>query len=195
MWSHVWDRTVLRADDGWAIVSIRGLHEPRIEPEVVLGLSAPLAPGADARTVLDAIEWIAAGFEIVHSVFPGWKFRAPDCTAALGLHARLVVGPPTPVEADMRDALAATLATFRVVLSRDGARVEEGCGANVLDSPAHALVHLNDVLASQPSSPPRAAGEMVTTGTLTDAWPVAPGETWTSDYGALPVRGLALTIA
>ena len=53
----------------------------------------------------------------------------------------------------MRDALAATLATFRVVLSRDGARVEEGCGANVLDSPAHALVHLNDVLASQPREP------------------------------------------
>jgi 2-keto-4-pentenoate hydratase len=195
MWSHVWDRTVVRADDGRAIVSIRGLHEPRIEPEVVLGLSAPLAAGVDARTALDSVAWIAAGFEIVHSVFPGWKFRAPDCTAAFGLHGRLVVGPPTPVEADMRDALAATLATFRVMLSRDGARVEEGCGANVLDSPAHALAFLHDVLAAQPASLPLAAGEMVSTGTLTDAWPVTPGETWTSDYGALPVRGLALTIA
>lgn len=195
MWSHVWDRTVTRTEDGRATVSIAGLHEPRIEPEVVLGLAGPLPPGAGARAALDAVAWIAAGFEIVHSVFPGWKFRAPDCTAAFGLHGKLVVGPPTPVEPDARDALAATLATFRVTLRRDGAFVEEGAGANVLDSPAHALVHLNDVLASQPSMPPLAAGELVSTGTLTDAWPVAPGETWTSDYGALPVRGLSLRIA
>ena len=33
------------------------------------------------------------------------------------------------------------------------------------------------------------------TGTVTDAWPVAQGEVWTSDYGTLPVRGLTLTIA
>ena len=33
--------------------------------------------------------------------------------------------------------------------------------------------------------PPLAAGELVTTGTVTDAWPVAPGDTWSSDYGAL----------
>ena len=73
--------------------------------------------------------------------------------------------------------------------------METGDGANVLDSPANALVHLREVLASQPLFPPLAAGEFVTTGTVTDAWPVATGETWTSDYGTLPVRGLTLTIA
>jgi hypothetical protein len=33
----------------------------------------------------------------------------------------------------------------------------------------------------------------VTTGTITDAWPVAAGETWSSDYGALGLEGLTLS--
>ena len=53
--------------------------------------------------------------------------------------------------------------------------VDSGVGANVLDGPAHALVHLRDVLASQPRFRRSRAGEIVTTGTLTDAWPVRAG--------------------
>jgi 2-oxo-3-hexenedioate decarboxylase len=195
MWSHVWDRTVAHAADGVASVDVTGLHEPRIEPEVVFGLGSPLPAEGGSRDVLNAVAWVAAGFEIVHSVFPGWKFRAPDCTAAFGLHARLVVGPRWPIGEDERDALAALLPAFSLALRRNGTVVETGVGANVLDSPANALVHLREVLASQPLFPPLAAGEFVTTGTVTDAWPVATGETWTSDYGTLPVRGLTLTIA
>ena len=194
MWSMVWDRTLVHAPGGAVSLDVAGLHEPRIEPEVVFGLAAPLPATGDARAVLDAVAWIAAGFEIVHSVFPGWKFKAPDCTAAFGLHGRLVVGPPTVLEPDQRDAMAAVLPTFKATLRRHGAVVDSGVGSNVLDGPAHALLHLRDVLASQPAFPPLAAGEIVTTGTLTDAWPVAAGDVWTSDYGVLPVRGLALTI-
>ena len=91
--------------------------------------------------------------------------------------------------------LAALLPAFSLTLRRNGSVVETGVGANVLDSPANALVHLREVLASQPLFPTLAAGEIVTTGTVTDAWPVAQGETWTSDYGTLPVRGLTLTMA
>lgn len=195
MWSHVWDRTVVHAPDGAASVGIAGLHEPRIEPEVVFGLAGPPPAEGGAREMLDAVAWIAAGFEIVHSVFPGWKFRAPDCTAAFGLHGKLVVGPRWTVGDDERDALAAQLPAFRLTLRRNGSVVETGVGANVLDSPANALAHLRDVLASQSLFPSLAAGEVVTTGTVTDAWPVAKGEVWSSDYGSLPVRGLTLTIA
>ena len=51
------------------------------------------------------------------------------------------------------------------------------------------------MLAGQPQFPPLAAGEIVTTGTLTDAWPVAPGEIWASDYGTLGLEGLTVTFA
>lgn len=194
MWSYVWDRTVTYAVDGAAALDVSRLHEPRIEPEVVFGLAAPLPERGNARAILDGVAWIAAGFEIVHSIFPGWRFRAPDCTAAFGLHGLLVVGERTPVGPEQRDLLDRLLPACRVALRKDGRVVDTGVGANVLDGPAHALAHLRDVLAAQPDSRPLAAGELVTTGTITDAWPVARGDTWTSDYGALPVRGLRLAI-
>jgi 2-oxo-3-hexenedioate decarboxylase len=192
MWSHVWDRTVTFSD-GTAALALDGLHEPRIEPEVVLKLAAAPPPRDDPDALLRSVEWIAAGFEIVQSVFPHWKFGAPDCTAAFGLHGALVVGTPVAVTDANRARLADILATFEVTLREDGRIVDNGSGANVLGSPLNALAHLRDVLASQPRFPQLAAGEIVTTGTLTDAWPVASGETWTSDYGELGIAGIALT--
>lgn len=194
MWSHVWEETLTHAVGDAASVDVSHLHEPRIEPEIVFGLSAPPDPRADAREMLEGVAWIAAGFEIVHSIFPGWRFRVPDCTAAFGLHGLLVVGTRIPVASGDRDRLAALLPSFLVTLRNGGRVVDSGAGANVLDGPLHALCHLRDVLAAQPESPPLAAGELVTTGTITDAWGVASGETWTSDYGELPVRGLRLEI-
>lgn len=194
MWSYVWDRTVTHAVDGAAALDVSRLHEPRIEPEVVFGLAAPLPTTGGAHAILDSVAWIAAGFEIVHSIFPGWRFRAPDCTAAFGLHGLLVVGTRMPVVPSDRERIAALLPAFEATLRKGDSQVDSGVGANVLDGPAHALAYLRDVLATQPASPPLAAGEIVTTGTITDAWPVASGETWTSDYGALPVRGLSLSI-
>ena len=36
------------------------------------------------------------------------------------------------------------------------------------------------------------AGEIVSTGTLTDAHPVAPGETWSTAFDGLPLPGLQI---
>ena len=41
--------------------------------------------------------------------------------------------------------------------------------------------HLIDILSLDEVNPPLAAGEIVTTGTLTRARPVAPGETWSTE--------------
>jgi len=192
MWAHVWRETVHHAADGHATLSLANSAAPRIEPEVVFGLRAAVPPDADAVAALRAVDWIAPGFEIVQSHFPGWKFSSPDCTAAFGLHRALVVGPRTRVDERDVPALAERLATFEVTLRRGETVVDRGVGSNVLDSPALALVHLAKVLADQPSMPPLAAGEFVTTGTITDAWPVAAGESWTSHYGHLGIAGLTL---
>jgi 2-oxo-3-hexenedioate decarboxylase len=193
MWAHVWDRTVHAAPQGRATLSLAPFVQPRIEPEVVFGLAGPISAAADAPGVMDSIEWIAPGFEIVQSHFPGWKFAAPDCTAALGLHAALVVGPRIVLSATNRAEFAQRLPVFELELRRGEAVVDRGVGANVLDSPAMALVHLAGVLARQPQFPALSEGEIVTTGTVTDAWPVAPGETWSSDYGALGLSGLTVS--
>jgi len=195
MWAHAWTRTVHRAPDAVATLPLAGLVQPRIEPEVVFGLKAPVPVTEDARAILAAVEWIAPGFEIVQSHFPDWKFTAADCTAAFGLHGALVVGPPLTIDEANRARIADLLPTFELRLRRGETLVDVGVGANVLGSPALALVHLARVLATQPEAPPLAAGEVITTGTVTDAWPVSAGETWTSDYGALGLRGLTLTFA
>lgn len=62
-----------------------------------------------------------------------------------------------------------------------------GRAENVLGGPLSALRHLVGLLANDPFNPPLAAGEIVSTGTLTKAMPVAPGEVWT----ATP-KGIAL---
>jgi 2-oxo-3-hexenedioate decarboxylase len=193
MAARVWSHTVTYATNDAARLSLDGFVQPRIEPEVVFGLAAPVVAGSDTRAVLAATQWIAPGFEIVQSHFPGWKFAAPDCTAAFGLHAALVVGTSLPLTAANRDAIEALMPVFRVTLRKSREIVDTGVGANVLGGPALALAHLANVLAQYPKLAPLAAGEIVTTGTITDAWPVARGETWTSDYGELPLRGLELS--
>ncbi len=195
MWAHVWAHSVQFAKDAHASLELRPFVQPRIEPEVVFRLKTALAPTSDPLAALRAVEWIAPGFEIVQCHFPEWKFAAADCTAAFGLHGALIVGPTIAVSDRNRDAVAAALPTFTLTLRRGRSVVERGVGANVLGGPAHALAHLSRVLGGQPQFPPLAAGEIVTTGTLTDAWPVAPRETWTSDYGTLGLRGLALSFS
>ena len=193
MWAHIWTRTVHFARDGKAALPLNGLVQPRIEPEVVFKLKGPVPLTDDAAAVLASVEWMAPGFEIVQSHFPNWKFTAADCAAAFGLHGALVVGAPLAVTDANRAALAAALPAFELTLSRGDTVIDRGVGANVLGSPALALAHLARLLADQPQSPKLAAGEIVTTGTVTDAWPVAAGEVWTSDYGVLGINGLALS--
>ena len=192
MWAPVWSHTVHFADHGAATLPLSGFVRPRIEPEVVLKLGAVPPASDDPRELIGAVEWIAAGFEIVQSVFPDWRFAAADCTAASGLHAALVVGTPLAVTAANREGIASRLSSFELTLARGGAGVDRGTGSNVLGGPLHALAHLGRVLAGLPSFAPLAVGEIVTTGTVTDAWPVKADETWQSHYGSLGIEGLRL---
>lgn len=191
MWGHVYDRTVIEANAGRATVSLAGLVQPRIEPEILFKLrSAPPRTSAP-EDLLEAIEWMAHSIEIVQCHHPGWKLKIADCTAANGLHGRLVVGDPIPVR-ELAD-LASRLPRLEVVLARQGVEVDRGIGANVLGSPLNALAFLVDVLARHPQAPSLAPGEIVSTGVLTDAHPVHPGETWSTAFSGLPLSGLEVS--
>lgn len=192
MWAPVWSHTVQFAKDDTATLPLAGFVQPRIEPEVVFKLGAAPRASDDPVSLIAAVEWIAAGFEIVHSVFPDWRFAAADCTAASGLHAALVVGTPVAMTAANRADFVSRLPIFELTLSRGSADVDRGVGSNVLDGPLSALAYLGKVLAGQPDFQPLAAGEIVTTGTVTDAWPVKCGETWRSHYGSLGLEGLSV---
>jgi 2-oxo-3-hexenedioate decarboxylase len=54
------------------------------------------------------------------------------------------------------------------------------------------LRHLVDTLACDQLNPPLAAGEIVTTGTLTRAFPVAAGQTWTTELTGVALGGVSV---
>jgi 2-oxo-3-hexenedioate decarboxylase len=193
MWAHVWDRTVVDEPGGQVAVDLTPFVQPRIEPEVVFGLRGPVPVTDDPCEVLAAVEWMAPGFEIVQCHYPDWRFTLPDCTASFALHARLVVGRRVVIDQSDRKRLAAVLASFEATLTRDGLVIDRGVGSNVLGSPALALAHLAEVLDRRPEWPALTAGELITTGTITDAAPLEPGHTWTSSYGELGLEGLTIT--
>ena len=189
MWGYVYDHTVHDLADLGGRFSLAGLAEPRIEPEIVFRLAAAPMPGMDERALLGCIDEVAHGFEIVQSIYPGWAFTAPDAVAAFGLHGALLLGPwhsATANEEEWKQALS----TFTVDLLRNGEVVGQGHAANVLGGPLTALRHLVDLLARDPVNPPLAAGEIVTTGTLTRVPPVAPGEMWSTALTDVALEGI-----
>ena len=188
IWGYVYDSTVRDLEHEPLEVSLGGLAEPRIEPEIVFGLAAPPAPTMDEAALIRCIDWVAHGFEIVQSIFPNWLFRASDTVAAYGLHGRLFIGPRHSVQSRL-DGWAGELSRFEIDLFRNGALVDHGLAANVLDGPLFALRHLAETLAQDRLSPSLSAGEIVTTGTLTRAFPVAAGEEWTTTLTGVPLEG------
>ena len=162
--------------------------EPRIEPEIVLRLGASPDPGMNLAALKGCVEAVARGFEIVQSPFPGWRFRAPDTVAAGALHGALVTGDFVPATPGLIDALA----TLDVTLIRDGAAMDRGHAGNVLGGGP--LAALADLVA-QRGADRLPAGWIVSTGTLTRALPVAPGESWTTqiDGADLPPLTLSFT--
>ena len=63
--------------------------------------------------------------------------------------------------------------------------MDTGFARNVLDGPLSALRHLVSVLENDPYNPDLQAGEIITTGTLTRAFPVQRGEVWRTDLFGL----------
>ena len=192
IWGTVWS-TTLTLCEGEGTVSLARTCQPRLEPETVFGMKATPAPGATLGQLFDAIDWIAPGFEVVQSHLPDWKFLPPDTVADGALHARLLVGRRTPLRelADSATALDALLAGASATLHRGDQQVDQGQGANVLDSPLRALLDFVNTLRACPGAPDLKAGDVVTTGTWTDAWPVQPGEQWSARFSS-PLSSLAV---
>ena len=193
VWAHMYDDSVVYAREGTAPLSIANMVSPRIEPEVVFKLrQAPAS--ADPAAVLEAVEWVALGFEFVDCPFPDWKFQPVDFVASFGLHAALVVGAPRAIDAEDIPSLVEQLGAMKVKLSKNGALVEEGFGKNALRNPAACLGELASAIAAQPGAEPLAANELVSTGTLTTPQPVSTGERWDVVAEGIELAPLAINL-
>jgi 2-oxo-3-hexenedioate decarboxylase len=184
IWGTVWD-TTLSFCDGDGSVSLSHLCEPRIEPEAVFGFKSSPLPGAGLTVSNRSTGW-PRGSSWCSRTAPAGSSARLDTVADSGLHGRLLVGRRVPVlkiAAGARD-LQAALAGASVTLQRDGQTVDAGVGGNVLDDPLQALLYFLNELRACPGAPDLRAGDVVTTGTWTDAWPVQAGQRWSGEFTA-----------
>ena len=190
IWGYMYKSTVheLHASQSCKVAAFA---EPLIEPEIVFGLARAPEPGMDEEALLSCIEWIAHGFEIVQTIYPDWRFSAADTVAANGLHGALFIGERQQVGAKPAE-WQRMLADFYITLSCDGQPVASGHSANVLGGPVSALGHLVRLLAQDPTNPPLRANEIVTTGSLTDAMPIKPDQTWSTSLSGPDLEGIEL---
>jgi 2-oxo-3-hexenedioate decarboxylase len=188
VWAHMYEDTVHFSRDELALPYYRS---PKIEPEIVFKLKTQV----DAEMPLASVDWLAIGFEIIDSPFPDWQFKPADFVAAFGLHLGLVIGPPLHVTSENVNELAGQLAQFKLKLSKNGEMVEEGAGKNSLRSPALCLAELNAALYRQEGATPLAAGDLISTGTLTNGQLVQKGEQWRVDLEGIPLAPLSLRFA
>jgi 2-keto-4-pentenoate hydratase len=192
-WAPMYDDTVQYARNGRATLSQSGRCSPKIEPEVVVKLSAPVE-SSDPAAVLESVEWLAIGFEIIDSVYTDWKFQPADFVAAFGLHSALIVGEPRRVKPADIAALTEQLAQFKVQLRRNEKLVEEGTGKNALRSPALALAELAAAMSRRSARERLKAGDLISTGTLTTSQPIAAGQTWTAIVDGIDLSPLKLEV-
>ena len=193
IWGRMYHSTAHEVPFNEAIeCALAGLVEPRLEPEIVFRVARSPERGAEGAALLACLDGVAHGFEIVRSLYPGWKFKPADTVAAFALHGRLYHGPFARLESgEARSGWLPRLAEFEIVLSRDGAEADRGKGSNVLGGPLSALAHFigeMDRVSGERLKP----GDIVTTGTVTRAFPVKAGETWSTRLTGLLLPGLRI---
>ena len=176
IWGPMTTRSVSFFESNFLNVDLSQFCEPRIEPEIVVCLKQKPKNDSDNSEIY--LDWIAPGFEIVDSIYPNWKFSLTDAIASGGLHGCLVVGK----KFEVNDQTEQNLIDVEVSLYKDGRLEEAGTGANVLDGPLSAIRYLHRGLSKIKNQDPLSAGDIITTGTMTDAKPIYPKEKWSAKF-------------
>jgi 2-keto-4-pentenoate hydratase len=193
VWGTIYSST-LDFCAGESVLSLSGICQPRIEPEAVMGLRATPPLHCKLEQLFDCVDWVAPGFEIVQCHLKDWKFALPDAVADGSLHARLVVGQQFAAHGLASDAqdFCELMAHAKVRLLCDGRPMDAGAGANVLGDPLSALLYFVHEIQTCSNAPTLRAGDVITTGTWTDAFPIAAGQSWHAEFDA-PLSPLSLS--
>ena len=148
-------------------VSIDAFIGPRTEPELAFCLATPLGPAMDREAAFAAIAWVAPALEITDSRFTAGTRTANELVADNTSSSGYVIGARRALD-------GASLATIATVLTRNGDVVLRGRTDDVLGDPLLALIRLGEHLADRGLR--AAPGEIVLSGAITDAIPVARGD-------------------
>ena len=158
--------------------------QPRCEPEIAFLMSRDLAgPQVTAAHVLAATAAVYPAIDVLDSRFAGYSFTLPDVVADNASAAGFLLGGQAtePGGVDLR--------LTGLVLEKNGELVGTAAGAAVLGHPAAAVAWLVRALARRGRG--LAAGQVVISGALTEAVPVAPGDAIVAHFDRLGTVELA----
>lgn len=193
VWAYMYDSTVKYANDIDELVcDISNLSQARIEPEIVISFCKSPKMDSSLKELLECIDWIAFGYEIVQCHYKDWKFKTPDIIADFALHAKLLIGEK--IEVSKFENPIENLKNFELELYCNNKFLEKGFGYNVLSSPLEAIIYLLKVLKTQEFSKPLQKGEIITTGTITDAFLLKSGDIYKSKISGINLKDLNLKI-
>lgn len=160
-----------------------GANRMRVaEPEFAFRVARDLPPRAEAYSVAEVLEAVAAlhlGLEVPDSRFADFATAGgPQLIADNACAHQYVLGPEAPASWRGLD-----LAAHRVTARVAGRYEREGVGANVLGDPRAALAWLANELSRMGVT--LRAGQTVTTGTCAVPLEIEPGDEVCADFGAL----------
>ena len=73
MWAPVWDTTLRMLDDNEGRLSLAGLCQPRIEPEIAFVFDVAPRAGMTTDELRGSRARVAYDFELVHTHYEGWR--------------------------------------------------------------------------------------------------------------------------
>ena len=186
----IYDTTVKGIDKTF---SIKGLLEPKIEPELILKIKKTPKADMSLEELLDCVSHVSHGFEIVHSIFKNWQFTTVDTIIAFGLHGALLCGPFSEVLNTNKRKWLKELSSFNITLSCNGKKVDEGHASNILE--VRPLEALRNILVNSKNLGRNITlnpGDLVSTGTLTGAFSVRDNEIWKTELHGIKLNNIEI---
>jgi len=159
---------------------VHAANNPAIETEFVLGLSKDIQAGsATDEDIIDAIAWVAGGFEIIGARFAEMPTGRGLCTIGDGAGNGMVI-----TGAQYSDWKSLDMAALPTTLSVNGAETASGMSKDSLHGSPIAMLKW---FANSGLVPARGikAGDMIYCGTCTGLTPIKSGDKIEADFGAL----------
>lgn len=166
--------------DSPATAGAKTAHQDAVECEFAFVMSKDLAGDTFSRDdIISAVDHAMVAIEIVGCRFEGGfaDAGAQLCISDFSFNVGFVRGPKIENWSDV-DLSKATAA-----MNLNGEKMAEGSGADVMGDPVDALRWAAEEAAR--IGMPLKAGDVITTGTMTGAVKVAPGDQVFGDFGDL----------
>lgn len=165
-------------------IKIDTLNKPKVEGEIAFVLKEDLkGPGVTVEDVYRATDYISASIEIVDTRYMDWKIKLVDTISDNGSSVLYLMG-------DNRLSVdQVSIPGIEMTLYKNGEKVNNGTGADVLGNPAEAVAWLANKLNEFGVQLNR--GDVILSGAITAAQEASRGDVFEcvfSELGSVKVR-------